>query len=63
MNSEWIVVVEPMPREKAERAIAVWLKEQADQGNSLYIAEIREDVIFSKDHRHIVRYAVRVKEK
>jgi hypothetical protein len=51
MTSDWIEIVEPMSREDAERALALWLKEQAEQGNLVRKDEIRADVIRSKDRQ------------
>jgi hypothetical protein len=61
MTSDWIVIVEPMPRLEAERALADWLEEQAAKGNSFRKDEIRQDLMLSKDREHLVRYAVQVK--
>jgi len=61
MNSDWIVVVEPMPPSEAERALRDWMKEQAEQGKSYGEDEIRRDVILSKDRQQLVRFAVHFK--
>ena len=63
MSQDWKIVVEPKPREEAERALADWLKGQAQQGNSYGEDEIRQDVILSKDRQQLVRYAVQPKRK
>lgn len=58
MSSEWKIIVEPQPREEAERELATWMLRQAAQGRSYCRSEIREDVILSKDRCQLVRYAV-----
>jgi hypothetical protein len=62
MTIHWTVIVDPMSREDAESALALWLKEQAKQGNS-FREDDSMDVIRSKDRQVLVRFCVRTKGK
>jgi hypothetical protein len=58
MEDAWTVIVEPLPREAAERALAAWLQQQAEQGVIYNADELRKDTVLSKDSRTLIQFAV-----
>jgi len=62
-DAKWVVVVEPMSRADAERALAEWLQRQADLGISYTPSEIRMDVLCARGQKDSFRYLVQSKQK